>query len=350
MLNVLLDSVIYGLQTFGGITNYWQRLSNGLVSSSEIQCEFLLPRQAYNQLPIEAFRGSRFITEKKPTFISRYLPIEKSNCDVFHTSYYRLIRKCSGRRVVTAYDFTYEKYRTGLPRIVHSAQKKAALMGADKIICISESTKHDCMDFLPDFYEDRIEAIPLGVDFDFFNAATSNLERTYKELADQKIILYVGNRSGYKRFDLAVGALQLRPDYTLGVVGPPLSKDESQMLQQRLGDSWRYFGFVPRKDLPALYASAYAFIFPSEYEGFGLPILEALSAGCPVILSNRSSFPEVAGTVGFFAESQDVECYAEALDRLDAAERVKIVKDGFLQAKKFSWEETISRTVNAYIS
>ena len=349
MLNVQLDSIIYGLQSFGGITNYWQRLGDGLVASEDVQCEFLLPKRSYNQLATEACRESRFITEACPTSISRYFPVIRSNCDVFHTSYYRGVRKCSGLRVVTAYDFTYEKYRAGLPRTVHSVQKRRALLGADKIICISESTKRDCMDFLPSFYEDRIVAIPLGVDFDFFNASAVGAEGANLDPVDEKVILFVGNRSGYKRFDLAVRALQMRRGYTLGVVGPPLSQDESQMLRHRLGDKWRYFGFVPWKDLPALYASAHAFIFPSDYEGFGLPVLEALSAGCPVVLASRSSFPEVAGSAGFFAESQEAECYVDALDKLEAAERGKVVQDGFLQAKIFSWDRTISSTIETYL-
>ncbi|WEJ32916.1 glycosyltransferase family 1 protein [Devosia sp. SD17-2] len=111
-----------------------------------------------------------------------------------------------------------------------------------------------------------------------------------------------------------------------------------------------YLGFVPEEDLPILFSGAYLFAFPSLYEGFGLPVLEAMASGVPVVTSNRSSLPEVGGDAALFVEPEDVTGISEALERAltDTAWREAAIAGGFAQAQKFSWEKCAADTLTAY--
>ncbi|EJV8894604.1 glycosyltransferase family 4 protein, partial [Salmonella enterica] len=116
-------------------------------------------------------------------------------------------------------------------------------------------------------------------------------------------------------------------------------------------EGWlRYLGYVPDNDLPYLYAAARSFIYPSFYEGFGLPVLEAMSCGIPVVSSNVSSLPEVAGDAGLLSEPNDIDAIsAHILQSLqDEQWRKTAIVRGFVQARQFSWENCAAQTINAY--
>lgn len=290
--------------------------------------------------------ASQVVREKIPTRLARYLPCPTPfGADVFHTSYYRIPARRVRRYVVTVYDFTYERYRSGLARQVHSAQKALSIRAADLAICISESTRIDLLHFYPDVDPARIVCVPLAVDtLEFYP------ERIGKDaIGSRPRVLFVGQRGGYKRFDLAVEAVRQLPAFELGVVGPHLASEERDYLQHRLPGRWVAFELPDLSKLRRLYSSAHAFIYPSDYEGFGLPILEAMACGCPVIASNRSSFPEVAGSAALLAGEQSAECYASLIESLnDIENRAALVALGQERAKQFSWDETISQTLALY--
>jgi mannosyltransferase len=262
---------------------------------------------------------------------------------VFHTSYYRLPSTRPEKYVVSVYDFIYERYRHGLARHVHSAQKMASLRRADAILCISDATRRDVIEFCGGVDPDRLHVTHLGVDPDTYFpdvAETPDNETT---------VLFVGQRAGYKRFELAVEAVRQCSSLMLGVVGPPVTPDERQLLSTRLGLRWREFGSVSSSELRRLYSSVFAFIFPSDYEGFGLPVLEAMASGCPVVAANTSSLPEVGGDAALYAATQRADEYAAHLDHLlDRQVREQIVNSGIARAAQFSWQKTFDRTIAAY--
>jgi mannosyltransferase len=340
-----LDCIIFGLQRFGGISSYWAKLVAHVSSVPELRCRLVLPRhvtyQDFDEFPIRRVTVSR---EHLSARVSRYLRGRVSEGDgIFHTSYYRLPRGRVGRYVVSAYDFTYERYRTGLARAVHSTQKLASIRRADAVLCISESTRRDIIDFCPGIDTARLHVVHLAVDRKAFFPETGTLPMVGNS------VLFVGQRGGYKRFDLAVEAIRRSPDLCLGIAGPQLSTVERGKLQRELGNRWVEHGSVSTHDLRRLYSSAFAFIFPSDYEGFGLPILEAMACGCPVIAAARSSLPEVGGSAALYAERQIAEDYASALDTLRTAERrVEAVYAGLQRVEAFSWAQTMDRTVTIY--
>lgn len=121
-------------------------------------------------------------------------------------------------------------------------------------------------------------------------------------------------------------------------------------LQGALGDRWREHGPVGTTELRRLYSSAFAFIFTSDYEGVGLPILEAMACGCPVLAASKSSLPEVGGLAALYATSQSGESYATALHALDSAViRGEAVRAGLVRIEQFSWSQTMQQTVAIYL-
>lgn len=344
---ITLDCIIFGLQRFGGISNYWAKLVEYTSGDPTLDGSIVIPKHLVFQNFDAAWLQSMPVRrEMLNAEIGRYLPASTSrDGGVFHTSYYRLPRKRVEKYVVSVYDFTYERYRTGLARFVHTKQKLTSIRRADAVLCISESTRRDLIEFCPDVDPAKLHVIHLGVDdLAFYH------EPAGSAAVKQQIVLFVGQRGGYKRFDLAVEAIRQSPSLSLGIVGPVLTGEERNLLQSRLGTRWQEFGPVSNSDLRRLYSTAFAFIFPSDYEGFGLPILEAMACGCPVVASSLSSFPEVGGTAAHYAEGQNGESYAIALSSLNSvAVRKHTIQSGIARAAEFSWLQTLEKTKAVYL-
>ena len=344
---ITLDCIIFGLQRYGGISNYWAKLVEHAGGDPALACSLTVPKQfTYHDLDEAWMRRAPVLRERIDARIARYLkaPVA-ADAGVFHTSYYRLPRRRAGKYVVSAYDFTYERYRTGLARFVHSRQKFRSIRRADAVLCISESTRRDIIELCPGVDAGKLHVVHLGVDLDAFFRDVSN-----PSSAGEQTVLFVGQREGYKRFDLAIDAVRQVPRLSLGIVGPGLTDEERATLRQVLGDRWREHGPVGTPELRRLYSSAFAFIFPSDYEGFGLPVLEAMACGCPVVAASRSSLPEVGGSAALYAASQSGEAYATALHALDSpAVRGALIRAGASRIEQFSWSQTMQQTVAIYL-
>lgn len=286
-MNLILDSVVFGLQQHGGISTYWDQLvyfaKNHAVSTN---LQLVLPKKiSYKDFVIEDYPPAKIKTETVPTTFSRYMDVWiPESQGIFHSSYYRLPVNKDLRYVVTVYDFMYERYGYGLSRAVHAYQKKRAIERADAVICISSNTRDDVLRFVPSVSFKTVFVVPLGVDLRSFYPGNDDVDC---ELS--KVVLFVGQRTPYKRFDLAVESVKRCTDLTLGIVGPKLTPTEVRILHSELKGRWVWFGGVSKEQLRKLYNGAFALIYPSDYEGFGLPILEAMACGCPVVAANTSS-------------------------------------------------------------
>lgn len=340
MQRLVLDSIIYGLQRFGGISNFWSQLLEARPPFDRI--EVLLPRtiRARSMPDLSRFDVRR---ERLPNAFTRYTrAFGVGRSDVFHTSYYRRPLGSVDRYVTSVYDFTYERYFKGMPLRVHHRQKGASIQAADMCVCISEATRTDLLTHFPRVDPARTCVVPLGVD-----TATFYPEPSPQPTAPY--VLFVGQRQGYKRFDLAVSAVAQVPGVSLAIVGPSLGDEEIALLERHLSGRWREHPGVGRDVLRRLYSDAFAFIFPSDYEGFGLPILEAMACGCPVVAADRSSFPEVAGEAALLVDKQEAEGYAVALRRLfDNGVRQHLISAGADRVALFSWQRCFEQLWPCY--
>jgi glycosyltransferase involved in cell wall biosynthesis len=167
-------------------------------------------------------------------------------------------------------------------------------------------------------------------------------------------ILYVGNRDGYKNFALLLDVFNsdFRNDYDLICFGGKKFSTKEESMIKELGIQ-KEVKYVTGDDnlLYTLYKNAFCFVYPSLYEGFGIPPLEAMAAGCPVIASNSSSIPEVVGEAGLLFDPKSKESLTSSIYRLihDENERSRLIQKGLLRTSKFSWDNTAKQTYDIYI-
>ncbi len=345
-MKVDLDCIIFGLQQVGGISTYWFELTRWLAARDDVELHLTLPRGlSPERAAAIASLGVACDTRQLADSVARYLgPGTISDADIVHSSYYRLPPARPGtRRVVTVYDFTYEYVRTGPARWLHSAQKARSVRAADAVICISAATRDDLLRAYPDVDPAKVTAIPLAVSADAFFPLEAHACRD--DLAD--CALFVGARGGYKRFDLAIAGVAAVPHLWLAIVGGPLSAAERAQLDAALPGRWTALGLLDAAGLRQAYASAFALIYPSDHEGFGLPIIEAMACGCPAVVAARGASAEVGGAAAVYAAEQRGADYAGALMAL-AAYRPVAITAGLTRAAGFTWERTFTATMAAY--
>ncbi len=219
--------------------------------------------------------------------------------------------------------------------------KRRAIMNSDTIIVISENTKTDLLNFYPKINPDNIHVIYNGVS-DCYYRLNNNINET------QNSILFVGSRVNYKNFELAIDVISKFPNFKFIIVGNSLTDFERKLLKNKLKqDNWSFILNPTNEELNQLYNDASLLIYPSSYEGFGIPIIEAMKAGCPVIALNSSSIPEVAGNAALLVNKSNVDEYYFGIQHI-LNNREYYVNLGFLNAKRFSWDKTYLETIKLY--
>jgi glycosyltransferase involved in cell wall biosynthesis len=234
------------------------------------------------------------------------------------------------------------------------------MLKADRIIAVSEFTKHEIVRVLG-YPADRITVVCEGVDHGKYRplAEPVALPGDHSPRPGNKTLLYVGSEQPRKNLHLLLRAFAAvkkeRGDVSLIKVGRPQWKEAREELLRRaeglgIRDEVIFADYVPEEALPGLYNAADLFVFPSRYEGFGLPLLEAMACGCPVIASNTSSLPQVVGSAGIMLDPDDEGGFVDAICRVleDRDLHEEMRRKGIEQAGKFSWEKTALETVAVY--
>jgi glycosyltransferase involved in cell wall biosynthesis len=293
-----------------------------------------------------------------PLRLLSYMPIgvELNEKSIVHSSYYRICRSVLAANIITVYDFNYELgyVRRGIRKYLHCRQKRYAIEMADGVICISESTKRDLLRFFPHVNQSKLKVIHLaaGGNFSRFNReqATPNHLAFVAELQiGRKYILYVGARIFHKNFDVCIETLRELTEYDLYIVGSIPSDKEVANLDSALPSRYRFFSNLGADELNCLYNNAFCFLYPSSYEGFGIPLLEAMQAGCPVVSTRCSSIPEVVGEAGLLVDNVRSDDFVQKVRSLEnEVFRDKLILAGLDQAKKFSWNKTYEETIKFY--
>jgi mannosyltransferase len=346
-MQLIFDNIIYALQQTGGGSVYWTELMRRFADTDDA-VTFIEHRGAERNLFRQtlSIHPAARVVERRPLRIGQFLPVPVGirGKALFHSSYYRYATRPGVINVTTIHDFTTELLRTGIRQAVNLRQKRQALRHSDGIICISQHTKSDLLKIFPWVDRRKIRVIYNGVSNSFFPLPDST-----RQASGRPFILYVGVRKGYKNFAAALEALCLLPeDFTLLAVGNAFEKKEMQEirrcgLQDRVSLANRPSG----EELNALYNAAYCLLYPSSYEGFGIPVAEAMRAGCPVVALRASSIPEVAGLAAILVERPEPELLARATLSVDGA-REELISKGIEQAKRFSWDTCFAQVYDFY--
>lgn len=279
-----------------------------------------------------------------------YRKLRKQNPDVLHVPHCNIPLFYRGKLIATVHDLTHLVYPEFLPfKLVHIYFKFIfwfVCKRADHIIVVSESTKKDLNRFFK-VDNSKITVVSLGVGSEFQRKQKSDTEYLYEKYGisrNKKIILYVGNMLPHKNLNgLLDGFAQMRgkEDCRLILVGKAFESRTEATKETELGiqDLTIHAGMVSQEDLVNLYNLADLFVLPSLYEGFGLPILEAMACGTPVACSNTSSMPEVGGPLATYFDPKSSTSIANALE---VSINTKGIHDKEIEewVSKFSWENS----------
>jgi len=353
-MTVVFDNIIYSLQKAGGISNYWHELNrfflNRAQQHNDVQPIFIEREDATGNLFRQMIQipAENILREKGPLNVARYAPLARkiSAGDMFHSSYYRVpIAARRAVKIVTIHDFTYEFYRRGVARNVNKWQKKVALHNADGIICISENTKQDMLKLYPALDKRKITVIYNGASNGFFRITC---QAARPQLPAEKYAIFIGDRTGYKNFDFAVRFAGQALSLNLLIVGGgPLSSAEHALLNSHLKDRFQHLQGLSIEQLNVLYNYAELLIYPSAYEGFGIPVLEAMKSGCPVIALNSSSIPEVIADSRLLMDRLDIDNALSIMDYIEK-NRQSVIDAGLRKAEAFSWETSCNSVLDFY--
>jgi len=345
-MRLFYDNIVYNLQRAGGISTYWYELSKRFLQNDDVEIHFLECSGDFkniNRAMLDLEDCRSFYKLRFNIFIERFLKVPVQ-CDskhaIFHSSYFRLpSSRFSGKKVITVHDFTHDYFYSGPRKAIHNYVKKKSINESDLIITVSENTKRDLVDLHSDIDPSKVRVIYNGVSDDFKPIQKSEGRMPY--------FLYVGSRDVYKNFDFAVNLVSHYNNFALHVVGAALSKSEKKLLQEKVRDRYEVFNHIGIKELNEKYNNAVALIYPSSYEGFGIPILEAMKAGCPFIALNASSIPEVSGDAGILINALKMDEAMDGVERI-FSDRGYLIEKGLLQSSLFSWDKCYKETYNAY--
>ena len=353
-MEIVLDNIIFSLQKYGGISTYWYELLKRLLADDTFKSSYISRTNENVLSKLLELSEDRVISGPiKKLILDRFSNPRLSKFNepfIFHSSYNRYSTNSNALNVTTVHDLIHHKFYGGLRSYLHNYQKENSIKNSKAIITVSNNTKNDLLQIFPWLDQDLIHVIYNGVSADYLILDSPTY--TYNmsdEVLNKKYIICVSSREPYKNFPFVVDVLEKMPDFNLYIVGPTLKVSEISILNSKIPGRYRSFNSLSNAQLNELYNHAFGMIYPSSYEGFGIPILEAMRAGCPSVVLNTSSIPEVAGIASIMVDSLETSKFIDGFDLIFKG-RAQLIEKGLIQSSKFSWDKCYLQTSNLYKS
>lgn len=360
-MRILFDHQVFSIQRYGGVSRYFVELLRALRQVDSIEVDVIAPAHVNAYLASGDSKHPLTFSLPHPQTGLRYrasllAPLVRlasylGSPDVVHETHYALGSTHvpnNTRLVTTCHDMVFEKF----PHWISGAADRAALKRktferADAIICISNNTRTDLLEIYPDL-EPKVAVVHHGVDHTIAQASPAPFSQPY--------LLYVGVRDGYKNFETLMHALgrskQLRENFHLVCFGGGTLSANEREVSRRAGFSPDNIHQLTGSDsvLASLYKHAAAFVFPSLYEGFGMPLTEAMVQGCPIACSAASCFPEICADAAVYFNPCDADDMSFAIETLVSKPRDLVSSSVTLRGKQFSWSRCATETAHVYQS
>lgn len=361
-LSVLYDHQIFSSQKYGGISRYFCELASNISNKENVDIEILSP--LYINSYLDTFQNLQITGVKIPDFcpwegqiasrfnrlISPILLNKKKDVDILHETYYgkEHLRKSNCKKIITVYDMIHEIFPKYFPDASFRETKKRAIEEADHIICISHNTKQDLMNIL-NIQEEKISVVYLG-----HTLINEPISSTFHK--EKPYVLYVGSRYTYKNFDGLIKSYsrsdKIKNSFNIICFGGGDFTEEEKLMFRKYKLSSEQVKYVggSDSDLVQYYQNAAVFVYPSLYEGFGIPPLEAMSFNCPVICSNTSSMPEVVGDAAELFDPNEEGELDNSLNKILYSNSLnkELIAAGKNRINQFSWQKCADETFDVY--
>ena len=358
-IRVLFDTQAFRMQRFGGISRYFVELIRRLplfnvpptLPMPLVDNEHAVAAGLSSKIGLGALSSHDWLRWLLYRLLagSDSLVSNLGSYDVLHRTFYSAPKTVPRPSVCTVVDMIPELFPQYFPHGNPHFQKRQVVEASDLVLSISESTSRDIAQVYG-YSPERVVTTPLGIDLAAFTDAP-RLNHPFRS----PYVLFVGNRDGYKnfrRFSVAAAAvLATHPELSLALVGGVSLREDEQEVFSTAGVLDRVKqATVSDATLPTVYREAQLFVFPSEYEGFGLPILESFACNCPLAASRASCFPEVGGDAAEYFDPKSVDDIGHAMERvLGSSTRAdELRRLGRERVKSFSWERTAALTAAVY--
>lgn len=362
MIKVCFDYKVFFEQSLGGASKYIFQLNKELIKfncNSKILSPVHINNYIYNNKSIKTFykfknqypKFTRNFFERFNRIYTNYY-LKTNKVDIFHFTLENIdyLKIFPGKKVTTVYDLIHEKFDKyyNLP-VDYKIKKKFFLNQMDHIICISENTKKDLIQYY-DISENKISVTHLATSYEVDNRKVSNFDKTTKPY-----VLFVGYRKRYKNFINFIKAFsvsdKLKSDFDIICFGnQEFDRNEISIIDSlNLNKSIKLVSGDDEK-LEQFYKNASLFVFPSLYEGFGIPLLEAMKNKCPISCSNTSSLKEIGSDAVDYFDPNSVDSISSSMENVLYSENYKndLINKGLKNILKFSWKKCAINTLEIY--
>lgn len=344
MEKIVFDNIIYNIQKSGGISVYWNELIKRFLLDRDFSSSFIERKNSEQNF----FRKELNIDESKiirvkNNLLSRFYVRTKNEKTLFHSSYYTLPLNKKHKIITTVHDF--------IPEIVYNKKgaqyflKKNAIYNSDSIITISQNTKNDLLNFFPNIQENKIHVVYNGISEKYRNEKKYDPEKS-------KYVLFVGSRATYKNFEFCLELLKdlKKINIKLMVVGSDFNSKEKELINSYGVNKDIIIENNPSTEkLNLIYNQAIALLHPSFYEGFGIPLVESIKTGCPVICLNNKINNEIGGNFVHKIDTLDKQKFKDIIESLIfnrdeySNEKIKFIE-------RYDWNKTFFQTKDIYKS